>query len=103
MTVRPDPSGDFDSMLDSVEDPEGYTCWCGAELTDEDVQRMNDDLDGPPCGGSGMLHCYCGGDFCCCHNHGESECPGCPDCDGGDDFNPYEDMDWDQENLWPRC
>lgn len=85
-------------------DPEGpVTCWCGAELTDEDLERMAAELDGPPCGGSGTLHCYCGGDLCVCHNHGEAECPGCPDCRyDDDDFDPYGDPDWGEEGLWPR-
>lgn len=39
------------------------------------------------CGGSGILHCHCGGDLCVCGNFGEVECDGCPDCehDGPDD------------------
>lgn len=24
----------------------------------------------PGCGGTGVLHCYCGGDFCVCGNFG---------------------------------
>lgn len=37
------------------------------------------DLD-HACGGSGTLACYCGGDACQCHNHGEVECDGCEEC-----------------------
>ena len=55
------------------------TCWCGAQGTHDDLFR--DDLD-DSCGGTGVLNCYCGGDFCVCHNHGEIQCPGCEDCDG---------------------
>lgn len=94
MTLRPDPTSDFDPMLDSLEDPgEGFVCGCGAELSGADLEAMDAELEGDTCGGSGVLHCYCGGDFCVCHNHGEVECPGCDDCDGDDDlyWNPEED------------
>lgn len=37
------------------------------------------------CEGYGHYECMCGGDFCVCHNHGEVECDGCPDCEGDDD------------------
>src|SRR5690348_6121104 len=39
-----------------------------------------DDLYYAGCGGTGMLECYCGGDFCCCELQGEVRCPGCLDC-----------------------
>lgn len=41
------------------------------------------------CGGTGTLHCYCGGDFCVCGNFGEVQCSGCEDCEGRDE-------DWDE-------
>lgn len=56
-------------------------CWCGE--TDAYFSDEDDGLESG-CGGSGVLHCYCGGDLCVCHNHGEVECPGCEDCNGGD-------------------
>jgi hypothetical protein len=45
------------------------------------------------CGGTGYLHCYCGGDLCVCGNFGETECYGCEDCDGDRDDSDYEDDD----------
>lgn len=54
-------------------------CWCGATNP-----RFHDPAHGwmdSSCAGTGMLNCYCGGDFCVCHNHGEIECPGCADCE----------------------
>lgn len=50
-------------------------------------------LEKPPCNGTGVLNCYCGGDFCVCGHQGEVPCPGCDDCDCEDDWN-YED-DWE--------
>ena len=52
-------------------------CWCGVKGDPDDM--FADDLDAT-CGGMGVLHCYCGGDQCVCHNHGEVECDGCEDC-----------------------
>lgn len=34
------------------------------------------------CSGTGTVHCWCGGDMCVCHHHGEVPCFGCPDCEG---------------------
>jgi hypothetical protein len=68
-----------------TEDEEHMTCWCGAKGT-------YDELFAPlptRCGGSGMLYCECGGDLCVCHNHGEMDCDGCPDCEGDDDDLGY--------------
>jgi hypothetical protein len=63
-------------------------CWCGVEASPEEL--FNNSFLDATCGGSGTLHCYCGGDLCVCHNHGEQDCPGCPDCrepePGLDDF-----------------
>lgn len=70
-------------------------CWCGARGTYE--QLFDDDFD-DGCGGSGTLTCHCGGDFCSCHNHGEAECPGCPDCDDGEDED-YDD-EHEHESDW---
>ena len=53
-------------------------CWCG------ETNPYYAPLPGR-CGGSGTLDCLCGGDFCVCHNHGEVECFGCPDCEGDDE------------------
>lgn len=51
------------------------TCWCGVK--NPFFSRHLDQT----CGGAGVLHCYCGGDLCVCHNHGEVECDGCEDCE----------------------
>lgn len=60
------------------------TCWCGEQGTFDELFS-----DGPfqsTCGGDGYLNCYCGGDQCVCHWHGqEVECPGCDECCNGDD------------------
>lgn len=67
-------------------------CWCGAVGTYHEL--FSDDFS-LGCGGSGQLDCYCGGDFCVCHNHGAADCPGCDDCEGApDDYDDYDD-DWD--------
>lgn len=68
---------------DVDQDDEIITCWCGAQGTYDD---LFDDacLDGG-CAGTGTLNCYCGGDQCVCHHHGEAECPGCENCDHGED------------------
>lgn len=80
-----------DEADETDSDDELITCWCGAtgtfdELFDQDVYEQH-------CGGSGTLHCECGGDFCVCHHHGEVECEGCPDCeaDEDDDFEGMAD------------
>lgn len=67
------------------------TCWCGATGTYDEL--FDDDFLEPSCGGMGILHCRCGGDLCVCHNHGEIECHGCPDCEEHDDDweDDYED------------
>ncbi len=64
------------------EDAIKYTCFCGAHGTFEELHDM-DGLD-KKCGGTGMLYCYCGGDLCVCHNHGEVECFGCEDCENNE-------------------
>lgn len=87
-------------MATDEDDPDDdglMKCWCGAEGTYDDL--FDDDCLDDCCGGTGSLECYCGGDICVCHHHGEVECPGCPDCehddeedwDAGDDFDdiPY--------------
>jgi len=68
-------------------------CWCGVEgKASEMFEECGDD----GCGGTGTLNCHCGGDLCVCHNHGEVECPGCPDCDRGDE-DGFDDRDWEDE------
>jgi hypothetical protein len=76
-------------VSDEPEDDDILTCWCGARGTADEL--FDDALFDEDCGGSGYLHCFCGGDLCVCHNHGEVECPGCPDCESDDDFGDEED------------
>ena len=84
------------------DDPrdEQWRCWCGAEGTCDEL--FADDFGGGYCGGLGVLTCQCGGVLCVCHNHGEIQCPGCPDCeppDGDDwDYDVYDD-DWDDDGT----
>lgn len=51
------------------------TCWCGHP-------NPHFEPAAGPCDGSGDVDCFCGGDQCVCHNHGEAECPGCANCSG---------------------
>lgn len=77
------------------DDDEVITCWCGAKGTYDELFSEVDDN----CGGTGFVECYCGGDQCVCHRHGqEVECPGCDECperdDDGfddDDYDPHDD------------
>lgn len=80
-------------MADESEPDDGlFKCWCGAQGAFEEMFDFSDAEGG--CGGSGLIDCYCGGDFCVCHNHGEYECPGCDDCDDREDEdNDYYDED----------
>lgn len=69
-----------------TETDELIACWCGAKGTYDELFTP-----GPArCGGSGAVECECGGDLCVCHNHGEIECYGCPDCEDADDED-YDD------------
>ena len=58
-------------------------CWCG-------VKNPYYAPLPKTCDGSGTITCYCGGDLCVCHHHGEAECPGCPECDSEGDDDPYD-------------
>jgi hypothetical protein len=63
-------------------------CWCGEE------DPYYAPLEGT-CAGTGVMNCYCGGDQCVCHNHGEVECFGCADCDRADGRDEFDDdEDW---------
>ncbi len=76
-------------MHEKVEtDEDTFECWCGAKGKYEEMFAPMPSR----CGGSGYMECECGGDLCVCHNHGEMECFGCPDCEGDsdDDFG-YDD------------
>lgn len=91
-------------MSGDPDDPttqETCRCWCGASGTFDEL--FDASVFEQCCGGSGVLHCECGGDFCVCHNHGEVECPGCEECrdnnelgprnDEYDDYDDYDDYD----------
>lgn len=69
-------------MSQPDEDDELFKCWCGAEGV---FEEMFSDCIESRCGGLGVVYCYCGGDFCVCHHHGEEDCEGCEDCRGDDD------------------
>jgi hypothetical protein len=69
------------------------TCWCGAEGKVSELYDHTGLESG--CGGTGSLNCHCGGDLCVCHYHGETECPGCTECEGPDD--DFDDRDEDEE------
>ena len=58
---------------------EPYECWCGETGTYKELC----DTSGleSTCGDLGTLNCFCGGDQCVCHHHGEIECPGCEECE----------------------
>ena len=32
------------------------------------------------CGGTGLMECFCAGDFCACEMQGTAPCPGCNWC-----------------------
>lgn len=59
----------------AAPETEKDVCWCGVENPYYAPLPSR-------CDGYGTLQCYCGGDFCVCHWHGETECFGCPDCQG---------------------
>lgn len=78
----PSPQDDAEA---EPEDTGEITCWCGAHGTYEQLFSGISDGLNARCHGTGMLDCHCGGDLCVCHNHGEVECDGCPDCEDFDD------------------
>ncbi len=55
-------------------------CWCG-----EPRPKFAWAYVEASCNGLGYRHCFCGGDFCCCHLHGGTECEGCENCDTPED------------------
>lgn len=66
-------------------------CWCGVK---NPYYAPLPDC----CEGHGYHQCFCGGDQCVCHNHGEVECFGCEDCqqndfDDDDDGWSLDEMD----------
>jgi hypothetical protein len=87
---------------DRAEDPEEVTnpvfaCWCGERGTYDELFDPSGLEEA--CGGTGVIHCFCGGDFCVCHHHGGAGCPGCEDCDLGEvDFDPEADYADDEED-----
>lgn len=65
-------------------------CWCGAKGT---YNELFSSAALGSCHGTGVMECYCGGDLCVCHNHGEVECGGCADCEDDDGYD--DDFDYD--------
>lgn len=63
-------------------------CWCGAVGTYKEL--FDDSGLEEVCGGLGILNCFCGGDQCVCHHHGEAPCGGCEYCNWG---NPGDEFD----------
>lgn len=83
-----------DAIIDDEPDIPIITCWCGAMGTLDEL--LSDEPYDDTCGGTGFVYCYCGGDICVCHHHGqEIECPGCEDCEG--DLDDW-DEDWSDED-----
>jgi hypothetical protein len=82
-------------MCEAEDEPDDQviTCWCGAQGTYEELFDESGLEDG--CNGTGSVNCFCGGDQCVCHFHGETECPGCKDCEWGED---EWDDDYDEED-----
>lgn len=68
--------GDADLGEPSEEELGFYApCYCGehrAWFSREPYEET--------CDGLGLLNCFCGGDMCVCHHHGETECLGCVEC-----------------------
>ena len=76
-------------------DDEIIQCWCGAKGTYAELFDDSGKENG--CGGTGIVRCECGGDFCVCHHHGEVECYGCEDCDRGEDGDSDDGDDWPED------
>lgn len=63
----------------SMESPS--TPGCGQPDEYDGYENFYDDDDSEEycnhCSNTGIVNCYCGGDLCCCENHGEMDCPHC--------------------------
>ena len=86
--------GECDSVLIEKKTKDEDTCWCGVESPY--CADVEDGLEAA-CNGTGHLHCYCGGDLCSCHNHGEVQCPGCEECEEEDE-DKYDDSEYDVDD-----
>lgn len=78
----------IEELDEALDGGERIRCWCGVVGTYEEL--FDDDGLDSDCGGTGYVDCYCGGDLCVCHHHGQQvDCPGCDSCpvldDGFDD------------------
>ena len=78
--------------IDEPSEEDIITCWCGASGTYDVL--FDDNCLEETCGGMGVIYCYCGGDFCVCHHHGEIQCEGCEDCEP-DNEDDWDDCDYD--------
>ncbi len=91
--VRPSDSAARSDVDADDFDPDpaaSITCWCGAVGTVDELCCFEDAMRG--CGGTGMIECLCGGDFCVCHHHGCFECDGCEECSELED--DHDGLDW---------
>lgn len=79
---------EFPLMVDCGTGRFDDRCWCGVK------NPYFAPVHHETCGGTGVLNCYCGGDQCVCHNHGEVECFGCADCE--QDSDEYDDSEYDE-------
>lgn len=73
------------------ESTEIIACWCGAKGTYEELFDESGLEEG--CGGTGSINCFCGGDQCVCHHHGDLECFGCEDCQEDEEDGWLEEED----------
>ena len=93
--VRQDDEEEDVDDEDDEDDDSILMCWCGATGTYDDL--FDDTCLSDGCGGTRHVDCYCGGDQCVCHHHGqEVECPGCAECradDRDEDWIPDDDDD----------
>lgn len=78
-------NGGFEAL---DRDGDQLRCHCGELGT---YEELFDDAGLEPCGGLRTTQCVCGGDLCICHNHGETECPGCVDCNDGSDEEAFDE------------
>lgn len=86
----------IEEKVEEFLDTSFVKCWCGMEGRACDL--FDSDFLDESCGGTGILNCHCGGDLCVCHHHGETECFGCPDCEGEDDWEDGDENCYQTES-----
>jgi len=51
------------------------------------------------CSGLGTIYCLgCGGDQCVCRCGGETDCPGCENCEGDEYAEPFDVLGHDYQD-----